>query len=166
MVLSNPVRRRDLFLAKFAVCFLTTLAIVGGAMFAVMFVQNWSVSVYVASFPTMIFSVFVLFVLQAFFIVCVATAVAVFSRNTAVSFIGSFGVLYLPDYMSRLVGVKVPFVPPESTHLVSFYLRAASVFWRQYDLGTLLGATVVPAVIAATLLLMSFVYFTRRFDVV
>jgi len=166
VVLSNPVRRRDLFLAKFAGCFLSTLGILTCAVFATMFLQNWSVSKYIVSFPAMILEVFVLLVLQTFFVCCVATAVAVFSKNTAISFIGSFGILYLPDYMSRLAGVKIPFVPPESTELFSLYLKSDLVFWRQYDLTTLLGATVVPVLIAVSLLLMAFMYFTRRYDVV
>lgn len=166
VVVSNPVRRRDLFFVKFAGCFLATLAILGGAILVTMFLQHWSVSMYIISFPAIILSVFVLFVLQTFFVTCVAAAVAVLSRNTAVSFIGSFGILYLPYYMSALVGVKIPLVPPESTALFSFYLCSGVVFWRQYDLVTLLGATVVPVVVALTLLLVSFVYFTRRYDVV
>lgn len=171
-VLSNPVRRRDLFLVKFASCFLATLAIFSGATFMVMFVQNWSVSLHIVSNPATIFTVFVLLVAQTFFVTCVATAVAIFSRNTAVSFIGSFGVLYLPDYMSKLVGMKIPFLPPESTNIFGSYLQdvswhpGAEWFWREYGLATFLGATVVPVVIALTLLLVSFVYFTRRYDAV
>jgi ABC-type transport system involved in multi-copper enzyme maturation permease subunit len=168
VMLSHPVRRRDLFLAKFLSCFLATLAVVGGATFAVMFLQNWSVSLYVVSFPFTVFSVLVLLVVQTFYVTCVAVAVAVFSKSTALSFIGSFGVLYLPDYMSRIIGVKVLFLPPDSTGVLGNFLSLgnAPVFWRLYDLATFLGATVIPILIGVVLFLVSYLYFTRRFDVV
>lgn len=168
VMLSYPMRRRDLFLAKFLSCFLATLAIVGGAAFAVMFVQNWSVSLYIVSFPFTVFSVLVLLVVQTFYVTCVAAVVAVLSKNTALSFIGSFGVLYLPDYMSGLIGVKVPFLPPDSTGILGNFLLLGdtSAFWRLYDLTTFLEATVVPILIGAVLFQFSYVYFTRRFDVV
>lgn len=165
VALSHPIRRRALFLVKSASCFLITFTIFAVATVSAIFLQNWTAAKYILSFPATILRVLGLLMLQTFFVVGVATAVAVFSRNTAVSSIGSIGILYLPVYMAQVVGVKIPFVPPESTRLFVFYLRSEQVFWRQYDFVTFFEATVVPVLIAATLLLISFVYFTRRFDV-
>jgi len=165
VALSHPIRRRNLFFVKFGSCFLTSLAIFAVALFSAMFLKHWTATLYILSFPSTILTVFGLLVYQTFYAASVATATAVFSRNTAVSFIGSISILYLPVYMAQVARLKIPFVPPESMRLFTFYIRSATVFWGQYDLLTLLGATVVPVLIAASLLLTSFFYFTRRYDV-
>jgi ABC-type transport system involved in multi-copper enzyme maturation permease subunit len=164
VALSYPIRRRDLFLVKFAGCFLISLAIFALALLSAMFLKNWTAALYVLSFPYTVFVVLGLLTCQTFYAAGVATAMAVFTRSTAASFIGSFGVLYLPVYMAQMVRLDIPFIPPESTNLFSLYLRAPSVFWREHDLLTLVGATAVPICIALVLLLASFFFFTRRYD--
>jgi ABC-type transport system involved in multi-copper enzyme maturation permease subunit len=164
VALSHPIRRRDLFLAKFGSCFLTSLAIFAIALFSAMFLKHWTATLYILSFPSTILMVFSVLMYQTFYAASVATAVAVFSRSTAASFIGSIGILYLPVYMAQIVRVEIPFMPPESTYLLGLFIRSTSVFWKQYDLLTLVEATVVPISIAVILLLTSLVYFTKRFD--
>jgi ABC-type transport system involved in multi-copper enzyme maturation permease subunit len=164
VALSYPIRRRDLFLVKFGCCFLTSLAIFAIALFSAMFLKNWTATLYILSFPSTILLVLCLLVYQTFYAASVATAVAVFSRNTAASFIGSIGILYMPVYMAQMVRLRIPCIPPESTSLFSFYMKSASVFWEQYGILTLVEATVVPVVIALALLFLSFFYFTWRYD--
>lgn len=165
VALSNPIRRRDLFLVKFAGNFLITLVIFAVVTYLAVFLQNWTAALYLLSFPAAILRVLGLLALQTFFVVAVTTAVAFFSRNTAVSFLGSIGTLYLPVYMGQVARVKIPFIPPESTRLFISYLRSPNWFLEQYGLAIFLEATLVPVLIAAILLFLSFVYFTRRYDV-
>jgi len=165
VALSAPIRRRDLFLVKFASCFLTGLAIFAFALFSAMFLRNWPSALYIVSYPPTLLMFFVLLLVQTFYVAGVATAMAVFSKSTAASFIGSIGIMYVPVYMAQTVaGLSIPFIPPQSTRLFAFYIASSRVFWKQYDLLTLMEATAIPVLIASVLLLASFVYFTRRFD--
>lgn len=164
VALSYPIKRRDLFLVKFGSCFLTSLAIFGVALVSAMFLKNWTATLYILSFPSTILAVVGLIIYQTFYAASVATAVAIFSRNTAASFIGSIAILYMPVYMAQFARLDIPFIPPGSTELFSFYIKSASVFWRQYNLFTLVEATMVPILIALVLLFVSFFYFTRRYD--
>jgi hypothetical protein len=141
-----------------------SLAIFASGLLSAMFLKNWTVALDILSFPSTVLVVFGLLACQTFYAAGVATAVAVFTRSTAASFIGSFGILYLPVYMAQMVRLKIPFIPPESTNLFSLYLRTPSVFWGEHDVLTLIGATAVPIVIALVLLLASFFFFTRRYD--
>jgi len=163
--LSHPIKRRDLFLGKFACYFLTSFLLLTGALFFSMFIQNWSVALGILAFPVGIVKILGLLLVQTFFIVSVATAIATFSKSTAISFIVSAAVLYLPYYMFEFAQVKLSFVPPESVRLFWMYLFFENSFWKQYTLSTLVEATVVPVFMALAMLLISFFYFTRRYDV-
>jgi len=102
--MSYPVKRRDYFVSKFAGCFavifLTFLFVgIGFAVFMDLdYITVTALSPFILAYALTL-AVLILFASS------VATAIAVFSKNTSLSFIGSFFVLHTFDSMAAKIKI-------------------------------------------------------------
>ena len=164
--MSYPVKRRDYFVSKFvgcfAVIFLTFLFV--GIGFAIFMDPAYASVTMLSPF---ILAYALALALLIFFASSVATTIAVFSKNTSLSFIGSFFVLYIFDSSAA----KMKIAP-------STFLRD---IWEVFFTGTTsvkngeimyhipylnaLKTIYFPVIISIVLFLISFIYYTNYFEV-
>lgn len=164
--MSYPVKRRDYFVSKFVSCF------------AVIFLAFLFVGIGFAIFldpayaDVTILSPFILayaltLALLIFFASSVATIIAIFSKNTALSFIGSFFVLYMFDSSAA----KMKIAPPSFLQEIwqTFFTGTTSVRNGEiiYHMPYVdaLKTIYFPVIISLVLFLISFIYYTKYFEV-
>ena len=164
--MSYPVKRRDYFISKFAGCFavifLTFLS--AGIGFAV-FIDGSYASINIVS-PFILVYMLTLFLLL-FFASSVATTVAVFSKNTALSFIGTFFVLYIFDSIATNIKLSPSYFLDNIWN--QFFTGLATCHEGQivYHISyTEVIKTIYPPLfLSSVLFFISFVYYTKYFEV-
>lgn len=167
LYMSYPVRRRDYFVSKcfssFAVLFVTFLVV--GIGFAVFLDPSYFSSI--LSSPFILAYVLLLAVLLLF-ASSVATTIALLSKNTALSFIGSFFVLYMIDSAAAKIRISPSYF---MKRLQSTLFTGTTSFFENGGVNCHIAYTDVlkimcpPLIISIMLFLISFIYYTTYFEV-
>jgi ABC-type transport system involved in multi-copper enzyme maturation permease subunit len=166
--LSYPVKRRDYFIVKFMACFviLFVMFLCAGIGFAG-FVDPVYFSVTLMS--SYIWAYALLLFLLIFFASTFSVTIAIFSKNTAISFIGSFFTLYIFDSAAA----NIPLSPPSFLRNLADHFFTGHSVWRSggevvahyLDYAAVMKIIYYPLFFSILLLLISFFYYTRYFEV-
>jgi hypothetical protein len=164
--MSYPVKRRDYFVSKFvgcfAVIFLTFLFV--GIGFTIFLDPAYASVTMLSPF---ILAYALALALLIFFASSVATVIAVFSKNTALSFIGSFFVLHMFDSSAAKMKIAPSTFLRETWEV--FFTGTTSVKNGEimYHIPYLdaLKTIYFPVIISIVLFLISFIYYTKYFEV-
>jgi len=164
--MSYPVKRRDYFISKFVSCFAViflTFSFVGMGFSA--FIDGDYANVNITS-PFILVYMLALFLL-VFFASSVATIIAIFSKNTALSFIGSFFALYIFDSVAVNIKLSPSCFMNNIWH--HFFTELATchegqiVYHITYT--EVIETIYHPLFFSAVLFFISFIYYTKYFEV-
>ncbi|MEM3627001.1 MAG: ABC transporter permease subunit [Candidatus Bathyarchaeia archaeon] len=155
---SHPISKKGIFLSKFLSCFFLIYA-----TFSISFL-TYALLKIPENIPYLIFSVDLIFklllltALECFFMASLTTSFSIFSEKASVSLIGSFAIIYILQLLSE--SVRLPYLPP-----ISFKEQAFTLFSSTppqfYDI---LNFASTP-IISTFLILLSYIYFSRRLEI-
>lgn len=164
LYLSLPVKRSRYFAAKFLVCFLVPFLMLVIIGFSTELFLNPSSAFFFFASPLAILWTLLIAGDMVFFVVSVALTISVFSRSTAVSLISSLALLYGLQLSSGYI--SVPVLPPDSLSRGFYYFlfSTQTSFWQQFPGLTGVCVLVLTPVVSACLLVVSYFYYCRRFE--
>jgi ABC-type transport system involved in multi-copper enzyme maturation permease subunit len=159
LYLSHPTSKRTIFLSKFLSCFLVVFLVFSSSLLAYTFLQTTENILYVILSPDLIFKLLLLAALETLFMTSIMVTFSLFSKKAALSLIGSFATIYLLQILSE--NVNLGFLPP-----ISFRQQASFLFSpvATFDLEQLLNILITP-IISVLLIIVSYLYFSRRLEV-
>jgi len=162
--LSLPTKKSHYFLAKVFACFLIPFMMLIVISFATEFFLNPATLFFFFVSPEAFVKTLLLTGEMVFFIVSVCVTVSLFSRHTAVSLITSLAILYGLQLLGGSMGL--PVLPPASLSQGLFYFlfHSQDSYWRQYPGWEGIGVLALTPVVSLSLVLISYTYYSRRFE--
>ncbi len=155
--LSQPTSKSTVFLSKWISCFLLIFATLSSTLLFFVFLYLPQNNLYVLINSYLMLKTLLLAALETFFIVSFTVSFSIFSKKASVSLVGSFAILYVLQLVSQTTGLA--YVPPGS-----FYSQVELLFaWTGLNLSRL-PESMPSLVFAAFLIIVSYVYFSRRLE--
>lgn len=157
--LSHPISRAGVFLSKFLSCFFLIYTTFSTSLLAYAFLRIPENTPYFIFSVGLVSKMLFLAAVESFFVVSLAISFSIFSEKASVSLIGSFVMIYALHLVSGSVGL--PYLPP-----TSFSEQASALFTSiALQFSDILNFAVAP-VISTLLVVFSYIYFSRRLEIV
>jgi ABC-type transport system involved in multi-copper enzyme maturation permease subunit len=156
--LSHPTSRKNIFLSKLTSCFLIIFLTFSASLLAYSFFSIPENSLSMILSLDLILRMLLLVALETLFVTSLAVSFSLYSGKASVSLIGSFVTFYFIQVLSE--NANLEFLPPIAFRNQADFLFVSSTT-RFADMTSLLAAPVASAV----LILLSYVYFSRRMQV-
>lgn len=154
--LSHPTSRGIIFLSKFLSCFLIVFTTLSCTLILFIFLYIPENTLYLITYIILPLKIILLAALESFFVVSFMVSFSILSRRTAISLIGSFATIYSIQLLSE--AANLPFLPP-----ASFYGQVEYLFSRISPTLNLSDFLMSP-IVAAILIIISYIYFSRRLE--
>ncbi|MCD6241808.1 ABC transporter permease subunit [Candidatus Bathyarchaeota archaeon] len=156
--LSHPISRRTVFLSKLLSCFILIFVTFSISLLFQTFLRITEIAIYLILSPDMILKLLLMATLQSLFMVSITISFSLYSGKTSVSLIGSFATLYLIQLLSESANLE--FLPP-----ISFRQQISFLFSKTAaNLSQLPNFLTIP-IVSLFLIVLSYLFFTRRLEV-
>ncbi len=163
LLLSYPLKRRDIFFIKCLCLFFIPYTIYLGVSLFFLLLMGQDVILYL-SWHKFIIALFILFI-ESLYVFSISVAVSLLLQNTMASFLSTLLILYGLEKISFVLpsSIKI-FVPPENLRIYVFHVLGR-VFPSQYNSTLLFYSFINMLVLSLLLLFASYLYFVRVYEV-
>lgn len=155
---SHPISRTGIFLSKFLSCFFLIYTTFSTSLLTYAFLKIPENTPYLFLSIDLILRMLFLAALECFFIVSLTISFSLFSGKASVSLVGSFVIIYVLQLLSE--SVRLPYLPPTSFREQAFMLFSSNT--PQFS--DILNFAVSP-MISTFLIVLSYIYFSRRLEI-